>query len=343
MEKNVHTSVARRVDRRIRYLAAAIMLALPITAAEAQPPQCDPGKVMSADSCAKCHAAEVVVWRQTPHFKTFDQLHRDPRAQEIARLMGQRSLKRGNLCINCHYTLQQDGDRTRAISGVSCESCHGAAKDWLVLHNDYGGPAVTRQDESPAHRQLRMESSVAAGMRNPSNLYLVAQSCLQCHTVPNEKLVNVGTHQAGSPDFELVAWSQGTLRHNFLRSDGQVNAANSTERLRVMYVVGQIADLEFSTRATGLATERAGYGLTCARRAAAVAVRLFEIQQQINDPILQQVLDAFAQARLAINNADQLTAIADEINRLGIQFADSADGKQMTAVDPWLPGTDQYR
>ena len=31
--------------------------------------------------------------------------------QEIAQLMGQRSIKRGNLCIRCHYTMQQDGDR----------------------------------------------------------------------------------------------------------------------------------------------------------------------------------------------------------------------------------------
>lgn len=314
-----------------------------VIVADAQPPQCDPAKVMSAESCAKCHAAEVATWKQTPHFQTFDELHRNPRAREIAQLMGQRSIKRGNLCINCHYTLRQDDDRIRAISGVSCESCHGAAADWLQLHNDYGGPTATKLTESADHRQQRIESSVAAGMRNPTNLYLVAQSCLQCHTVPHESLVNQGTHKAGSANFELVAWSQGMLRHNFLRTGGQSNATNSIERLRVMYIVGQIADLEFSTRATGLATERATYGLNCANRAADVAVRLYEIQQQINDPILQQVLESFAGARLAINNAEQLNKIADEINEYGTRFGALTDGNKLAAVDKWLPTKDEYR
>ncbi len=309
----------------------------------AQPPQCDPTKVLSAESCAKCHAGEVITWRQTPHFQTFEELHRNPRAREIAERMGQSSIKRGNTCIDCHYTTRLEDDKLRVVSGVSCESCHGAAADWLPLHNDYGGPTITKANESDAHRDSRIEASVAAGMRNPRNLFLVARSCLQCHTVPNEKLVNHGQHQAGSADFELVAWSQGRLRHNFLRTEGQSNATNPIERLRVMYVTGQIADLEFSTRATGLATERAEFGLTCASRAARVASHLFEIQQQINDPRLQGILESFSRARLAINNAEQLNAIADEIRSFGMEFAGKADGTALSAVDRWLPGAGEYR
>jgi hypothetical protein len=320
----------------------AVCLGIPSTAL-AQPPQCDPSKVLSADACSKCHAGEVATWRQTPHFETFEALHRNPRAREIAERMGQRSIKRGDLCINCHYTLQQTDDALRAISGISCESCHGAAADWLAVHNDYGGPTATRQSESLQHRQARIESSIAAGMRNPANLYLVAQSCLQCHTVPEESLVNDGSHKAGSQDFELVAWSQGRVRHNFLRTDGKSNAANNLARLRVMYVVGQIADLEYSTRATGLATQRATYGLTCANRAATVAVRLYEIQQRINDPLLEQVLRIFAGARLALNNPEQLNDIAERIRQLGIEFASRADGEQLAAVDAWLPDPATYR
>jgi hypothetical protein len=312
-------------------------------AAVAQPPQCDPTKVLSAESCAKCHAGEVVTWRQTPHFQTFEELHRNPRAKEIASRMGLSSIKRGNLCIDCHYTTKKEGDSLRVVSGVSCESCHGAAADWIALHNDYGGPTATKESETEEHRAARVETSIAAGMRNPSNLYLVAQSCLHCHTVPNEKLVNEGQHLAGSAEFELVAWSQGRVRHNFLRTGGESNATNPIERLRVMYVTGQIADLEHSTRATALATRRAAYGLTSASRAANVARRLYEIQQQINDPHVQQVLEAFSHARLAINNAAQLNGIADQIRTLGITFAAEADGSQMAAVDPWLPSPDTYR
>jgi hypothetical protein len=229
------------------------------------------------------------------------------------------------------------------IEGVSCESCHGAAADWLQLHNDYGGPNATKADESPEHREQRTQASIAAGMRNPVNLYLVARSCLQCHTVPNEELVNKGTHLPGSRDFELVAWSQGEVRHNWLRTGGQENATSTQERLRVMYVVGQIADLEFSTRATAMATEKSTFGLTSAQRAAAVALRLYEIGQAINDPHLEEALTAFSEARLAINNAAELNAIADRIQASGVAFAAEARGEDLQAVDRWLPSPDQYR
>lgn len=285
----------------------------------------------------------MAVWKQTPHFQTFEQLHRNPRAKEISKLMGQRSIKRGNVCIGCHYTTQKDGDRNRVVSGVSCESCHGAAADWLALHNDYGGPTVTREGESASHRKQRQEKSIAAGMRNPSNLYLVARSCLQCHTVPNEKLVNTGTHVPGSEHFELVAWSQGMVRHNFLRTNGESNAINPPEKLRVMFVVGQIADLEFSTRATAAATELATYGLTVANRASTVATRLYEIQQLIGDPVLERILVKFSAAELDTNNSAQLTEIADAIQQWGLEFAATADGSKMAAIDSMLPDPSQYR
>ena len=109
------------------------------------------------------------------------------------------------------------------VAGVSCESCHGGAADWLAIHADYGGDGVTKATESAEHRAQRVEDSIAHGMNNPHNIYLIARQCYDCHTVPNEKLVNVGGHLAGSQDFELVAWSQGMVRHNFLRTGGTTN------------------------------------------------------------------------------------------------------------------------
>ncbi len=310
----------------------------------AQIPHCDPGKVLGVNSCSQCHNAELLVWKQTPHAQTFEALHRNPRAKEISKNLGQRSIKRGNRCIKCHYTTQQlNDDRERVIAGVSCESCHGAASDWIHLHNDYGGPTATRQAESPTHRQHRLEESLAAGMRNSRNLYLIAQSCLQCHSVPDEELVNTGTHVAGSDNFELVAWSQGTLRHNFLQSQGTVNATRPLPRIRVMYVVGQIADLEFNTRATALATEKAIFGTTVANRAATTAARLFEIEQRLHHPLLESILQTFSKAELKTNNPIQLIEIADTIQELGIEFSEKADGKTMGAIDSMLPNSQQYR
>jgi hypothetical protein len=62
----------------------------------------DPAKVIGPDQCAKCHQQEVQQWMQTPHFATFDALHRAPRAKEIADKLGERSIKRSPTCTQCH-------------------------------------------------------------------------------------------------------------------------------------------------------------------------------------------------------------------------------------------------
>ena len=80
----------------------------------------------------------------TPHFATFDELHRKPEAKAIADKLGLRSVKRNDECIKCHYTTQTVDGHPRIVAGVSCESCHGAARDWIEMHADYGGPAITQ-------------------------------------------------------------------------------------------------------------------------------------------------------------------------------------------------------
>lgn len=311
--------------------------------ASAQPPQCDPDKVLTWESCAKCHANEVSVWKQTPHHQTFDELSRDPRASEICQKMGLRSVKRSDVCINCHFTLKTKGEKQKPVSGISCESCHGAAADWIEEHNDYGGNAATKESETEEHRDQRLANSTAYGMRNTRDLYLIASSCFHCHTVPNEELVNVGGHKAGSDDFELVRWSQGRVRHNFLRTDGQSNAISPIERLRVMYVVGMIADLEFSTRATAEATEKSTYGLAVASRAARTAQKLMELNKVVQIEEVDAVLNAFSSASLSTNNQEQLLEIADLIRQSGQEFAVNADGEDLQAVDSFLPNEREYK
>lgn len=333
--------------RALMIIALVFLLALgcdlSLMSALGQPPQCDPAKVTGPLRCAKCHENEVRVWQQTRHAKTFEELHRKAEANAIANKMGLRSIKRGDVCWDCHYTSQVEAGRTHIIAGVSCESCHGAAKDWVELHNDYGGPTAIKSQETPAHQTQRRADSIAAGMRNPTNIYLVARSCFQCHTVPNEALVNVGGHKAGSLDFELVTWSQGINRHNFLRTNNTANAENSPERIRVMFVAGLIADLEFSTRATALATEKSQYGLTVANRAVTAAVKLKAIQDQIKNPDLERVLQAFSQAVLKTNNQAQLLPIADQIQQAGIDFATHTSGETLVVIDPQIPDRSRYK
>jgi hypothetical protein len=308
-----------------------------------QPARCDPAKVLGVDSCLKCHAKEIEQWKTTPHFATFDSLHRSAEAKAIARKLGLRSVKRNDTCLKCHYTSQEVDGRNRVVAGVSCESCHGGAKDWIEMHSDYGGPEATRESESPAHRAQRLQHSIEAGMNNPANLYLIARGCLACHTSPDEQLVNVGGHVPGSDAFELVAWSQGMIRHNFLQSGGTTNQAAGPARLRVMYVVGVLADLEASLRATALGTEKATFAVTAAKRAARQKKRLYEITQLVDNPHIQEALAAAMSAKLKLDNREALLAAAEGVGRAGFEFASTATGEDLAAVDPLLPAEADYK
>jgi hypothetical protein len=303
----------------------------------------DAAKVVGADQCAKCHQAEVQQWMKTPHYVTFDALHRTPRAKEIADRLGERSIKRSTVCTQCHYTEQNQGGRLRVVAGVSCESCHGGAADWISIHADYGGEGVSKEQETAEHRAKRIEDSIARGMNNPHNIYLIARQCYDCHTVPNERLVNVGGHLAGSADFELVAWSQGMVRHNFLRTGGTANGSPSQAELRVMYVVGIMADLEYSLRATATASEKATFGVECANRAARMKKRLHEIQRLLNDSLIQPALEGVAVVELRLGNAVAILAAADEVGRAAKEFAEKADGEKMSAIDSMLPRPSEYK
>ena len=305
----------------------------------------DPHLVVGTDRCVKCHASEVQVWRNTPHAQTFEALHRRPEARQIADRLNIQSIKYDGRCVACHYTQQADptDGHISAIAGISCESCHGGAADWLDIHHDYGGPLASKQTETREHREQRLRQSIAAGMRNPNNLYLIAQNCYRCHTVGDEQLVNVGGHNAGSLDFEFVSWSQGTIHHNFLETDGQVNQPSSRERLRKMFVVGLVADLESSLRAVSSATEKATYGVTVAKRADRAAKRLRSAQQRLQHPRLEAILEIYDSQQLRLSQSESLRAAADAVARQGFLLASEPDADAFEAIDPFIPPTDRWK
>ncbi len=305
----------------------------------------DPQSVLGNEACVKCHAAEIKALQPSRHVRTFDELHRRPEAAAIASKLGLTSIKHDGRCVACHYTqaIEPATSNSHVIAGVSCESCHGAAKNWVDLHHDYGGDHITRLTESAEHRRARIERSIAAGMRNPENVFLVAQSCYRCHTTADEQLVNVGGHSVGSLEFEYVSWSQGTERHNFVRTDGTSNAKNSPERLRVMFVAGMIAELEATLRATAQATQKANYGINAAKRAARAAARLQSVSQKVTVPEVSETARIFGTVTLKLNNRAELTAAADEIARLGYEFAKNYDGSSLAELDAFIPDPTRWK
>jgi len=302
----------------------------------------DPAKIRTAAACGECHVEAYEVWKRTPHATGFKTLHRKAAAETIAKKLGFRLIKRESLCLSCHYTPVIEDDQLRAASGVSCESCHGAARDWINVHNDYGGKGIDHRSESPAHRTARIERSRRAGMRRPSDLYPLVASCFECHTVPLERLVNVGGHSTGSGDFELVERTQGEIRHNFLQSfltGGTENSERAAERKRVMYVVGRTLDLEYSLRGVAAATEEGVYLKAMIRRA---RVALSEVRAIAGRGSLPEVEGMVATVRgvdVTLNNRAALLAAAEKIGEAARQFIQGHDGTRLAGLDPLILGT----
>jgi hypothetical protein len=289
-----------------------------------------PSKVVGSDACKECHTAEHAAWFNTHHAKSFDALRE---GQEIAdKLQLGRTFRRDGFCIDCHSTAQVKEDKATPISGVSCESCHGAAADWIKVHNDYGGEKVTREQESAEHRAARWKQAEAGGMLRPGRIDLVAGNCFSCHSVPHEQLVNVGGHKIGS-DFELVSWSEGEVRHNYLASKGQSNAAASPERRRVKYVVGKLKDLEAGLRGMAKITDAAGAYATSFRdrtKNAVAALTAINTKQPI--PEIGEAL-----GKLQGVSKDSAAGVADQIAPLAAKLA-ANDGKGWAAIDALIPG-----
>ena len=306
----------------------------------------DPAKVMEVEACGECHVSAYEVWKTTPHATTFKTMHRKERAETIAGKLGFGLIKRDAFCFSCHYTPVLKSGSIRVVSGVSCESCHGAGADWIEVHNDYGAGA-TYQTESAAHREERERRSRAGGMRRPSDLYDVAANCFGCHSVPDERLVNVGGHSTGSAGFELVEWSQGEIRHNFLDSfkRGEIgpNLERTTERKRVMYVAGRALDLEYSLRGAAVAEGEGVYAKAMARRVRSAAAELRAIDGASGIREVGSMLAVVKGVRVGPGNRTTLLAAADAVERETRAFlarADTSVGGRLAALDPLLAGED---
>jgi hypothetical protein len=108
---------------------------------------------------------------------------------EIAKALGIADYRKSDQCNVCHSPMETVPKEQLAIkvpnADVSCETCHGPAKNWLLFH--------TRPDVTHAQR-------VAAGMRDLRTPYQRANTCVGCHTN-----LPAALQKAGHPElrFEL--------------------------------------------------------------------------------------------------------------------------------------------
>jgi hypothetical protein len=231
--------------------------------------------------CEECHKAEVEVWSETVHFKSFREVHKVENARAIAEATGDRNMRRNPTCTICHYTLvaKEDGTGARARLGPSCESCHGKASTWIRIHRNFGGGDAKLENEEAAHRETRIAEATAAGMIWPAQRYDIAANCMTCHGLAAPELSGETLAQmldAGhpiNPDFELVKYSQGSVRHRFFRPTPNENKEMTPIELARLFVEGQAAKLVSAAGAVAK-SENAKYVAAQEKRAADASAAL---------------------------------------------------------------------
>ncbi|HKY33537.1 MAG TPA: multiheme c-type cytochrome [Candidatus Polarisedimenticolia bacterium] len=140
---------------------------------------------------------------------------KDEHAQAYAHLLGERSRtiarnlglpgspEKEPRCLDCHALNVPEERRGRTFDladGVSCESCHGPAEDWL-------GPHTTR---GWSHEQ-----SLALGMIDTKDPLVRAETCSRCHVGGDGRVVDHQLYAAGHPElvFEMQWASASMPRH----------------------------------------------------------------------------------------------------------------------------------
>jgi Cytochrome c554 and c-prime len=334
--------------------------------------------------CVNCHENEFAAWQDTTHNHSLAMpqraLGRD--LKRALRIRG--SLQRSPLCQNCHFTVLVADGQEQTKYGVSCESCHGAGRqgntaqsadegNWVFLHQDQDRWPTA----DPEARETRMRAAIDAGHIRPAQLYDLASNCFQCHVLAKdleedgitlERLVNTTTragehHAPSTPGFELVAFSQGEVRHNFRveRSDppGQrVDLTNpASDFLRALYIVGKMLDVEFSLRALANATDGEGrffLGLKARLEGDDGALaKLAEIKDALGDHEvaghIETLLAAVDMTQVQPNNREALLAMAEQVQEVARYWNGRRPlalielDETLSAVDPLLPAASTHR
>ncbi len=241
-----------------RFHSAFIMFCVTLTLAAPQVAHSAP-YAEGPKKCQECHESEYEVWKDSKHATSYKAFHKHDDAKKIVEAVGgAKSVKRNDTCAMCHYTMVQKSasSKPKASAGPSCESCHGASSEWRSVHNDFGGTDDPKK-ETAANRKKRHEAAKKAGMIWSFMRYDIASNCMECHGLANPKLeadVLAKMLDAGhpiEPDFELVRYSQGSVRHRFYPPDVTKNKPLDDAGLARLFVEGQMAKLVSATQAAG--------------------------------------------------------------------------------------------
>lgn len=191
------------LPRRLPGVPPIAVAAVFLVASSLAAPPAAAGKIIGPNDCTQCHDhdAQTKAWQKHQHFRSLD-VFEGPKAKEFLKKLAIKD-PYSDLCTGCHATVV-DGS---ADFGVSCESCHGGASDFLKPHQQKGS----------------YEKAITLGMLRTKDLAVRAKNCVGCHLVREKKILDVG-HPTGA-SFDLVEGSKKILHWQEGAPPDQIAAA----------------------------------------------------------------------------------------------------------------------
>ena len=169
------------------------------------------------------------------------------------------------------------------------------SSEWRDVHNFYGDGIEDPKKESPANKTKRIADARKAGMIWSFMHYDIAANCAECHGLAHPKLKGdvlskmLEAGHPGEPEFELVAYSQGSVRHRYYPPNITANAEMNAAELARFFVIGQAAKLVSATAAAGKSDNAKYVALQKkrsedARKALAAVADLPEVKAVLDKP-----------------------------------------------------------
>ncbi len=112
--------------------------------------------------CYNCHKAQGKSWAKTKHGKAMESLKpgKAKKAKLKAKLDPEKDYTEDKDCVGCHVDgFEQEGgylidDPDKWLTGVGCESCHGAGSGYRKLHRKAGEKFEKSQKTTPRKKLL---------------------------------------------------------------------------------------------------------------------------------------------------------------------------------------------
>lgn len=174
----------------------------------------------TAPGSGPLYAAHRIWLTQDKHAGAYDVLF-NPRSINMIQQLGTgwAPAHKEQRCLACHAHAESHAEKHtptfQVTDGVSCETCHGPAQDWIRDHS-----------RRELWGSLTTQEKADRGFRNLGDFAARAEQCVKCHVGAADREVNHDMIAAGHPRlaFELAGFSAIYAKHWRLEKD-QVRAA----------------------------------------------------------------------------------------------------------------------